>query len=837
MRYFGRGLDPTLDLELSVKPIIYELVRTQVCFPNLKLLVDKIVVVTVPDVDELSGNEAYKLTLTDGEKTIQALLKRRIYKIIYNEDVREGSYVILKVYHLARGKRLNGKGNITYIVIEDFYSIGEDDRYDLRLEPIQESFSSVDRPDDVEAEENGKTTAKPVPDTGGQGNHFGAEALANPDALNLLREHESQDENVVNEKFFKDGTPTPPSSQQLREAMKRKWDTALDEIDANDTYRLSKYRKLEEARAKEAQAAADASAKALLIRFQSLPTTPLITLTGENKQRNTKHDVLALIISVSTDIIKRPGLPPKRDLRIMDISTIKKVSLSVFASAESFCPEPGTVALFKHLTTHDHDGGSLNAYPKDCDGKEWFIPNPPGFENGEVAQLKDCWARLQFSEQVARESADSFSQTNAPLDVPEEEDIAGHLDSVSGKKHLTCFYWAKNGACRYTDDECAYAHYNTGIVARDPMHNQPVSTVVQGNSTDNNTQQSGLPPSRSLTCFFWARNRKCKRSDEECSYAHYDTGTVARAPPGITVFESSEDTTPLTKTFTCYFWNRNGRCSRSDEECAYAHYHTGTVAYPPPAVAASLSGNPYADDSSNAKPETPLPSSASSSTVKPKSLTCFFWARNGHCNRSDSECAYAHYDTGVVAHNPNPAIWPEVKQSAIPRFKNISTATPVAASVPPPQEATITVTTSAITSVVPNTSGRATPSVPPPLTSIPPIPRPAKSTISATNTTPTIASTNQTPIPPPPPPPPPPHTTTAVTTSNNAPTSPSVGAGAASETKTQTPFPPLKHLTCYFWANFGRCKRSDDQCSYAHFHTGKVAVNPVELRRQRIGGQ
>lgn len=71
MRYFGRGLDPTLDLELSVKPIIYELVRTQVCFPNLKLLVDKIVVVTVPDVDELSGNEAYKLTLTDGEKTIQ----------------------------------------------------------------------------------------------------------------------------------------------------------------------------------------------------------------------------------------------------------------------------------------------------------------------------------------------------------------------------------------------------------------------------------------------------------------------------------------------------------------------------------------------------------------------------------------------------------------------------------------------------------------------------------------------------------------------------------------------------------------------------------------------
>lgn len=72
MKFAGADLD--LDLELSVKPVIQELVRTQVCFPNLKLLVDRIAVVTVPDVDELSGNEAFKLTLTDGEKTIQGEL-------------------------------------------------------------------------------------------------------------------------------------------------------------------------------------------------------------------------------------------------------------------------------------------------------------------------------------------------------------------------------------------------------------------------------------------------------------------------------------------------------------------------------------------------------------------------------------------------------------------------------------------------------------------------------------------------------------------------------------------------------------------------------------------
>ena len=54
-----------------IKPIIKELVRTQVCFPNIKLLVDRITIVKVPS--EPSGLEAYRLYLTDREKTIQGL--------------------------------------------------------------------------------------------------------------------------------------------------------------------------------------------------------------------------------------------------------------------------------------------------------------------------------------------------------------------------------------------------------------------------------------------------------------------------------------------------------------------------------------------------------------------------------------------------------------------------------------------------------------------------------------------------------------------------------------------------------------------------------------------
>ena len=115
-----------------LKPIIKELVRTQVCFPDIKLLVDKISTVKVSSATESSGLEAYCMYLTDREKTIQgwcishlcpdidgadtaglsAVVKRRLHKWLTTFDVREGSYVVIKEYDLARGKRLHGEGEV-----------------------------------------------------------------------------------------------------------------------------------------------------------------------------------------------------------------------------------------------------------------------------------------------------------------------------------------------------------------------------------------------------------------------------------------------------------------------------------------------------------------------------------------------------------------------------------------------------------------------------------------------------------------------------------------------------------------------------------------------------
>lgn len=56
---------------LALKPVIKEMARTQVCFPDIKLLVDRISIVTLAMNEQLKENQTYRLHLSDGEKTIQ----------------------------------------------------------------------------------------------------------------------------------------------------------------------------------------------------------------------------------------------------------------------------------------------------------------------------------------------------------------------------------------------------------------------------------------------------------------------------------------------------------------------------------------------------------------------------------------------------------------------------------------------------------------------------------------------------------------------------------------------------------------------------------------------
>lgn len=71
--------------------------------------------------------------------------------------------------------------------------------------------------------------------------------------------------------------------------------------------------------------------------------------------------------------------------------------------------------------------------------------------------------------------------------------------------------------------------YNTRRFAKSPIPNvtlTPSQRIVAPPKPTN----SNPPSVKHLTCYFWDKNKNCKWSDQECLYAHHATGKVASGP-------------------------------------------------------------------------------------------------------------------------------------------------------------------------------------------------------------------------------------------------------------------------------------------------------------------
>ena len=119
-----------------------------------------------------------------------------------------------------------------------------------------------------------------------------------------------------------------------------------------------------------------------------LHLSTLASVTGTNTTRNKQVNIFAMIEHVSDSTVKPTTLPLKRDVRIVDPSTDKKVTLSVFVDPVNFIPKRYDIMLFCNLTTHNFSGGSLNAYPKRCRGKEWYILSPYDVEECDMKSME-----------------------------------------------------------------------------------------------------------------------------------------------------------------------------------------------------------------------------------------------------------------------------------------------------------------------------------------------------------------------------------------------------------------------------------------------------------------
>ena len=123
---------------------------------------------------------------------------------------------------------------------------------------------------------------------------------------------------------------------------------------------------------------------------------PLASVTGRNKSRNKDVDILAVIVSIDESTIKPARLSLKRDIRVQDPSVEEPIVVGIFNDPINFRSSVGTLALFRHVTTHDWKKGSLNAYPARVGGRDWFIPNPYCLGLREdICHVESWWQKRQ----------------------------------------------------------------------------------------------------------------------------------------------------------------------------------------------------------------------------------------------------------------------------------------------------------------------------------------------------------------------------------------------------------------------------------------------------------
>ena len=126
MQRASKALSLTADLKQStdLKPVIQEIVRTEVCPTPVTLLVDRVHI--VPYIHDGEETQAYRIWLSDGEKSIQgsldptvrdssaltkvAVLRREIHPYLSSREIKDGTIVSVTNYRLAQGKKLNGTG-------------------------------------------------------------------------------------------------------------------------------------------------------------------------------------------------------------------------------------------------------------------------------------------------------------------------------------------------------------------------------------------------------------------------------------------------------------------------------------------------------------------------------------------------------------------------------------------------------------------------------------------------------------------------------------------------------------------------------------------------------
>lgn len=197
---------------------------------------------------------------------------------------------------------------------------------------------------------------------------------------------------------------------------------------------------------------------------------------------------------------------------------------------------------------------------------------------------------VTFDETIPRRKTapkEPLASTPEPVD---------RLDITDDRKApFTCPLWKRDGQCR-DGDECVFLH-------RDSPYTASLNLKMQAGG---NSWKFDNPLGRKAqTCAFWYYNDNgCEKSVDKCDFAHWNTGLVAQTgnmrpipvplerdkpqealPAPFVATATASKSLPIQRkrpphTMECFFYHYD-RCSKTAEECRFAHYKCDKIADPP----------------------------------------------------------------------------------------------------------------------------------------------------------------------------------------------------------------------------------------------------------------
>ncbi|KAK2760413.1 hypothetical protein FQN54_002483 [Arachnomyces sp. PD_36] len=450
--------------EDEVRPCIAELLRTGYHPADLTLRVERIVDApitinpTVPprelptsdddDYDDtdtgrsrLANRRAFRLYLSDGELVIQALLRSSLHEFVVSGRLRRGGVVRVQDFEVRRARRIGGKvGQVIYLAVGWFENVksklsnpsalasegngayksaskrgrtfmeGQEGdqkagpkrvKFDLGKEedkgatPNANEFDDYDELDDF-MNQSVEPTAEmgEEPESQKLEDSFGMGAESFSELTEYIAKEDQRKREKVSEK---EGITSHPSSSSTLKSVSQ------PEVDERRPRHKTFF-------FTQALRPIERPLNVLSLSELVYPYKPL-------PKRNYLCDIFAVVSWISPNVVKRQHMPPKRDLRILDPTIEQRrprgLQVSVFADAAGFNPPVGTIALFRSLKTHEWDGISLNAYEKDCLGREWFITDPAKLKAYDVTTMQEWWDR-RVREKEKKKERESDSQINTP---------------------------------------------------------------------------------------------------------------------------------------------------------------------------------------------------------------------------------------------------------------------------------------------------------------------------------------------------------------------------------------------------------------------------------------